>query len=206
MKKNYVTLLILLLLTVKIFAQDDAKAKFQKNKYELAISYYKKADFKNALDLFSVASKIRPENELGQQSIKKVDTLKALLRKDIKTKALGIWKMTGDKPVWAVKPTDNALNAVADQFVEISETKIVFYEQDKKTLVKKVIKTEDLVYYNKDKADSLFSAIILSDGTIWNCSLNESATVLHVINIARQSQNGIEKIESENLERFYMKM
>jgi len=197
--------LIVLLFTISSFAQNDAKAKFQKNKYELAISYYKKSDFKNALDLFSVASKIRPENELGQESIKKVDTLKSILRKDIISKAVGIWKMTGDKPVWAVK--DNVSKSCpTDQFVEITETQIVFYEQDKKTLTKKNIKTEELVYYNKDKSDSLFSAIILSDGTIWNCNIDDNGNVLHVINIAKQTENGIEKINTENPEHFYVKV
>ena len=203
MKKNYFVLVILFL-TISCFAQNDAKAKFQKNKYELAISYYKKADFKNALDLFSVASKIRPENELGQESIKKVDTLKALLRKDIIDKALGIWKMTGDKPVWAVKTEDESLNKPVEEFIEITKTQIVFYEQDKKTLVKKILKTEELVYYNKDKSDSLFSAVILSDGTIWNCLIDENSSVLHVINIAKKTEKGIEKIENENPEHFYM--
>ena len=204
MKKIYFALIVLLF-TISSFAQNDAKAKFQKNKYELAISYYKKSDFKNALDLFSVASKIRPENELGQESIKKVDTLKSILRKDIISKAVGIWKMTGDKPVWAVK--DNVSKSCpTDQFVEITETQIVFYEQDKKTLTKKIIKTEELVYYNKDKSDSLFSAIILSDGTIWNCNIDDNGNVLHVINIAKQTENGIEKINTENPEHFYVKV
>ena len=202
--KNYLNI-VFLLLAISTFAQNDAKAKFQKNKYELAISYYKKSDFKNALDLFSVASKIRPENELGQESIKKVDTLKSILRKDIMEKAVGIWKMTGDKPVWAVKTANDSQKQV-DEFVEITQNKIVFYEQDKKTLAKKIVITEDLIYYNKDKSDSLFSAIILSDGTIWNCTISENASTLHVINIAKQTEKGVEKIENENPEYFYMKI
>ena len=202
--KNYLNI-VFLLLAISTFAQNDAKAKFQKNKYELAISYYKKSDFKNALDLFSVASKIRPENELGQESIKKVDTLKSILRKDIMEKAVGIWKMTGDKPVWAVKTANDSQKQV-DEFVEITQNKIVFYEQDKKTLAKKIVKTEDLIYYNRDKSDSLFSAIILSDGTIWNCTISENANTLHVINIAKQTEKGVEKIENENPEYFYMKI
>lgn len=205
MRKNYFTLIILLF-AITTFGQNDAKAKFQKNKYELAVSYYKKLDFINALDLFSVASKIKPDNELGQVSIKKVDTLKSLLRRNMMEKALGIWKMTGDKPVWAVKTSSDSKNQLVDEFVEISENKILFYEQDKKTLAKKIIKTEELVYYNKDKSDSLFSAIILSDGTIWNCTVDDKSHVLHVINIAKQTENGVEKIENENLERYYLKM
>ncbi|WP_264538539.1 tetratricopeptide repeat protein [Flavobacterium sp. N1736] len=203
--KNYL-IIVFLLFTICIYAQNDAKAKFQKNKYELAVSCYKKSDFKNALDLFSVASKIRPENEIGQESSKKVDTLKAILRKEIMQKALGIWRMKGDKPVWAVKTEADSKNKEVEEFIEISENKIIFYEQDKKTLVKKNIKTEDLVYFNRDKSDSLFSAIILSDGTIWNCTVDKNSSILHVINIAKQTEKGVEKIENENPEFFYMKV
>ena len=186
-----------------MMAQNDAKAKFQKNKYEMAISCYKKADFRNALDLFSVASKVKPENELGKESIKKVDTLKNILRKDMMEKAFGTWKMKGDKPIWSVDAESTSKTVLIDKIIEINQNQISFYEQDKKTLVKKLIKTEKLVFYNKDQSDSLFSAIILSDGTIWNCTVDEDSGVLHVINIAKQTENGIEKINTDNLERYY---
>ncbi|MCD9574410.1 hypothetical protein [Flavobacterium soyae] len=202
--KNYLNLIILLL-SIHCIAQDDAKAKFQKNKYEMAVSCYKKADFKNALDLYSVASKIRPENDLGKESIKKVDTLKKILRKEILDEALGIWKLIGDKPVWSVNTESDLKNALVEESIEINNTQILFYEQDKKTLAKKLLKTENLVFYNKDESDSLFSAIILSDGTVWNWTIDENGRTLHVINIAKKTEKGVEKIETNNLERFYSK-
>lgn len=202
--KNYLNLIILLL-SIHCIAQDDAKAKFQKNKYEMAVSCYKKADFKNALDLYSVASKIRPENDLGKESIKKVDTLKKILRKEILDEALGIWKLIGDKPVWSVNTESDLKNALVEESIEINKTQILFYAQDKKTLAKKLLKTENLVFYNKDESDSLFSAIILSDGTVWNWTIDENGRTLHVINIAKKTEKGVEKIETNNLERFYSK-
>lgn len=202
--KNYLNLIILLL-SIHCIAQDDAKAKFQKNKYEMAVSCYKKADFKNALDLYSVASKIRPENDLGKESIKKVDTLKKILRKEILDEALGIWKLIGDKPVWSVSTESDLKNALVEESIEINKTQILFYAQDKKTLAKKLLKTENLVFYNKDESDSLFSAIILSDGTVWNWTIDENGRTLHIINIAKKTEKGVEKIETNNLERFYSK-
>jgi hypothetical protein len=203
MKKPLIFLV--LLFSFKMVAQSDPKTAFQKSRYDLALSCYKKADFVKALDLFSIASKIKPENELGKDAVKKVDTLKTMLRKDILSKVVGTWKMKGDKPLWSVNAANTSTNAV-EEFVEINENQILFYEIDIKTKAKKQIKSEDLKYYNKDEADSLFSAIILSDGTIWSCSLNEKADVLHVINIAKQTENGIEKINSDNQERFYGKV
>jgi hypothetical protein len=63
-----------------------------------------------------------------------------------------------------------------------------------------------LVYYNKEESDAGFSDIILSDGTIWHCIVNENADELRVINIAKQSENGVEKIETNNIELFFVKV
>lgn len=197
---------IVLLVSFKNFAQDNSKIAFQKSRYELAVSYYKKADFKKAIDLFYVASKIKPENEIGQESLKKVDTLKDILRENIMNQALGTWKMIGDKPIWAVSQTNSDAEKDFEELVEINQNEILFFEKNKKTQEKKLTKTEKLVYYNKEKSDAGFSDIILSDGTIWHCIINESSDELRVINIATQGENGVEKIENNNIERFYSKV
>lgn len=202
--KNYL-ILIILLFSLKIAAQNDSKTKFQKNKYDLAVSYYKKSDFVNALDQFSIASRIKPDNEIGQESMKKLDTLKEILRKEILEKVNGSWLMTGDKPSWTLNASENFKNKDFDEVIEVNDNKILFYEQDRKTKVKKMIKTEDLVYYNMDKSDALYSAIILSDGSVWNCTIDDKSKVLHIINIAKQGENGVEKITQDNQEVYYKK-
>ncbi|RZJ54300.1 MAG: tetratricopeptide repeat protein [Flavobacterium sp.] len=200
MKKRLI--IIILLLTFKNYAQNNPKEAFQKNRYELAVSHYKKGEFTKALDLFSVANKINPENDFGKESMKKIDTLKTILRKDFITKIVGTWYFTGDKPSWAVNQADNQ---PVIRSMQITENKIEFYEQDKKTKIKKLIKAEDLVFYDKNKSDALFSAIRLSNGNIWQCSVTEDSKTLHAINIAEENENGVKKIDSDNKERFYTK-
>lgn len=198
--------LIVFLITLQFFGQNDQKTAFQKNKYELAVSYYKKADFVKAIELFSLAAKIKPDNEVAQEASKKVDTLKEILRKEILSQAKGTWKKAGNQPVWATTATKKDDQSSSDEFVEISENEILFYEVDRKTKEKKVLKTENLVYNDKKSAVSLFSEIVLSDGTIWNCSINEKSNVLHVINVAVETEEGIEKIDNDNLESYYTKI
>ncbi|MBL0739180.1 tetratricopeptide repeat protein [Flavobacterium sp. GN10] len=203
MKKTFV--LIVLLTTLQFFGQNDQKTAFQKNKYELAISYYKKADFVKAIDLFSLAAKIKPENEIGKDAVKKVDTLRELLRKEILKQVTGTWKRIGNQPVWSSNNTSTNQSAF-DELVEIKENEILFYEVDKKTNVKKLLKTEKLVYNDNNCNVSVFSEIILSDGTIWNCSLNEKSNILHVINVAVKTEEGVQKIKSDNEESYYVKI
>ncbi|WP_428228728.1 tetratricopeptide repeat protein [Flavobacterium sp.] len=203
MKKTL--LFIVLLIVSRNFAQNNSKIAFQKSRYELAVSYYKKADFKKAIDLFYIASKIKPENEIGQESVKRVDTLKDLLRGNIMTQVLGTWKMMGDKPIWAVKQSNTDSQKDFDELVEVNQNEILFFEKNKKTQEKKLVKSEKLVFYNEN-SDALFSAIILSDGSIWNCIVNENSDELHVINIGKKGENGVETIDSNNIELFYARV
>ncbi|WP_406844219.1 hypothetical protein [Flavobacterium soyae] len=203
--KNYL-ILIILLFSVKSIAQNASKETFQKNKYELALSYLKKSEYVKALDLFSLASKIKPENKIGQESLREIDTLKEILRKDVLEKISGTWLVTGDKPIWTVKTSENFNNQKVDKLVEVAQDKILFYEQDRASKVKKLIKTEDLLYFNTDRADSLYSAFILSDGRVWDCIFDEDIRIMRAINIAKHGKKGIQKITENNPEVYFVRM
>lgn len=198
--------LIVFLITLQCFGQTNQKVAFQKCKYELAISYYEKADFVKAIDLFSLAAKIKPENEIGQQAIKKVDTLREVLRKEILDNAIGTWKKSGNHPVWSNASVNANEQSDFDEIVEITQNEIVFYSMNKKTKEKKLLRKEDLIYNDKGDVVSLFSEIILSDGTIWNCSISEKADVLRVVNVGIKTENGIEKVKADNEENYYVKI
>lgn len=199
-------LFIVLLIVCKNFAQNNTNIAFQKSRYELAVSYYDKADFKKAIDLFYFASKIKPENAIGVESAKKVDTLQHILRQEMMTHALGNWKMIGDKPIWAVNQANDSVGKDVEELVEIKQNEILFYEKNNKTQEKKLIKSEELVYYDGGETGSLYSDIILSDGTVWHCIINENSDELRVINVGKKDANGFEKITSNNAERFYSKV
>ncbi|PIF30824.1 hypothetical protein CLU81_1275 [Flavobacterium sp. 9] len=206
MKKLYF-LIVILLLSIPIFAQNNSKITFQKNRYELAVSYFKKADFKKAIDLYYIAARVIPENEIGIASLKKVDSLRVILRERLLDQALGTWKKVGNKPGWAVDQASINAGKTSDKLVEINKTQILYFEKNKKTQEKKLIKTEDLVYYNGENSeDASFSNVILSDGNIWHCSINDSSNEMHVINVAKKDENGTEEIKSDNQERFYIKV
>lgn len=202
--KNYL-ILIIVLFSVKSIAQNASKETFQKNRYELALSYLKKSEYVKALDLFSLVSKIKPESEIGQESLREIDTLKEILRKDVLEKINGTWLVTGDKPIWTLNAHEDFKNQKVDKLVEIAQDKILFYERDRKSKVKTLVKTEDILYFNDDRSDSLYSAFILSDGRIWDCFLNEDAKVMRAINIAKYGKKGIQKITENNPEVYFIR-
>ncbi|SHH42007.1 hypothetical protein [Flavobacterium defluvii] len=202
--KNFL-ILIIFFCSVTTKSQNADKEKFQKNKYELAVSYLKKSNYIKALEQFSIASKIKPETEIAINSLQEIDTLKDILRKEILEKISGTWIMTGNKPIWTVDSHKEFKEKNNDELIEVNQDKILFYKQDRKSKIKTLIKTEDLVYFNNDRADDLYSAIILSDGKIWDYYLDENNTVLRAINIAKKGRKGVEKIETNNKEVYYTK-
>jgi len=204
MKNSFV--LLVLLVTSQFFGQNDQRTAFQKCKYELAVSYYEKDDFEKAIDLFSLAAKIKPENKIGLESSKKVDTLREVLRKNILKNALGNWKKIGNQPLWSNSAKTDKSQLGADEIVEITENEIAFFEVNKKTKEKKLLKKENLTYNDKNNISSLFSEIIFSDGKIWNCSINQKSNTLHVINVGVKTKKGIEKIKGDSEESYYVKI
>jgi hypothetical protein len=147
--KNY-AVLIVFLLAMQISAQSDVKKKFQKNRYDLAVAYYKKLDYTKAIDLFFVTYKIDPQSPIGLESNHIVDTLKTILRKELVEKVVGTWKKTGDQPSWATTEKSKVANAKKEELIVVTADKIVFYEYDLKTKARKLIKSEDLVFYDKE--------------------------------------------------------
>ncbi|WP_343695052.1 hypothetical protein [Flavobacterium sp.] len=203
--KNFL-ILVVFFFSVTVKSQNTDKDKFQKNRYELAVSYLNKSNYVKALEQFSIASKIKPQTEIGLNSLQEIDTLKDILRKDILEKITGTWIMTGNKPIWTVDSHENFKNKKVDDLIEVSQDKISFYQQDRKSKVKTLIKTEDIMYFNNDRADDLYSAIILSDGKVWDYFLDETTHVIRAINIAKQGKKKMEKIKENNKEVYYAKV
>lgn len=214
--KKYL-ILIVLLFPIKIFPQYNSKLNFQKARYDLGLYYYEKENYeddeednkkdnlKKALELFSTVAKIKPDNEYGADALKKISLIKSVLRKELAAKIQGSWELAGGSPIWSVQKNKNEKNKESINSIVIDDDRIRYYEQDKKTLVKKLIKTEDFVYFNYDKADALFATIILSDNTIWKCLINEKGNELRLINTGKRTEHGVRKILANNKEQFYFR-
>lgn len=202
--KNYFVL-IAFLLALQISAQSDVKKKFQKNRYDLAVSYYKKLDYAKAIDLFALASKIDPENPIGLESHQIVDTLKIILRNELVDELQGTWKKTGNEPSWTVTQKNKVSASSTEEIVVVNAKKMEFYEQDLETNERKLLKSEDLVFYDKEELNGLFSDIILADGTIWSYIVDEAARTLRVVYVGKETEDGIEKVVSDNPEIYYIR-
>ena len=197
---------ILFLLVFKTSAQNDSKAKFQKNRYELAISHYKNSDYIKAVDLFFLSSKIDPESPIGQESIQIADTLKTLLRKDLTDKLVGTWRKTGNQPEWVYIEKNEIIKKEYDEIMVITPNNILFYERNISTNETKLIKSEELIFYSKENLYNLHSQVIFSDNKIWTYLLDKDAKTLRTVNTGIDKKEGSERIVKDQQEVYYEKI
>ncbi|MDX6183434.1 hypothetical protein SGQ44_13195 [Flavobacterium sp. Fl-77] len=203
--KNYLVI-ITFLFALQNYAQSDVKKKFQKNRYDLAVSHYKKLEYTKAIDLFFVASKIDPESPIGLESRQKVDTLKTILRKELVNHLQGTWRKTGNEPSWTTKEKSKISSTEKDELIVINDKQILFYEQNIKTKERKLVKSENFVFYDKEDLNGVFSGIILSDKTIWTYSVDDTAKTLQMLCVGEETQEGTKKIIVDNPEIYCEKV
>ncbi|MCV9933448.1 hypothetical protein OIU80_14255 [Flavobacterium sp. LS1R47] len=198
--KNF-TLFFILSFSIQSWSQSDQKMWLQKNKYDLAISYFDKNEFGAAADLFLFAYKIKPDSELGKISKNKFDSLKPVVRKKLIDKLVGTWKMNGNIPSWSQRnlKSDKAEN----ELMIIDPDKISYYLQNNSTKEMKLIKTEEIIFYDSFEKNNHVKEILTSDMRLWSYYIDEYSKNLRAINTGRVTATGKTKIDLDNEEMYY---
>lgn len=112
-----------------------------------------------ALILFDFAYELIPENEIGKNSIKKIDSLKPILREKLKRD----WKGT-----WELKEIINNKK----KYLKITDSEIKFYEEDVNSYIPVLVRTEKIIFNEvKYHFYTSYWELIFSDGYLYNFSL-----------------------------------
>ena len=152
-------LIIIILISLKSFGQKNDADKYQNEWFEKAKFEIKKPDLVGALIMFYWAYENNPESELGKVCLKKIDSLKPLVRKEQIDKWKGTWKLTNKE-------------SEKEYFLEISETEIKFYEKKNGSSEKKLVKTEKILFNEINYGSyPTYWELIFSDNQIWNFNI-----------------------------------
>jgi hypothetical protein len=197
--RNIVTI-IFLLISFHSWAQNDEIIAYQKDRFELAISFFEKSEFETAADLFSYVHKLNPNNELGQFALKKVDSLKPVIRKNFIESITGKWKLSKIDSNWLLNDIDK--NDV-DKFILIDNNQILFYEQNKNSKEMKLIKTENIKFIDQLGMNRSFTEFADSKKQIWSYTLDESSDILRVINNGEETKEGRTESVCGNIKYYY---
>jgi hypothetical protein len=192
-----IIVLILFFVSFSSFGQDEKIINFQKERFDYAILFLEQSEFEKAADLFSYVHKLIPNNELGKFALKKVDSLKPIIRKKFKEKVSGKWKMTKDNL--------NITNVLV-KYIEIENDQISYYEQLKNSKEVKLVKKERMKFVDQIGMNRSFTEFADSNKKIWALLIDESTGILRVINTGEETKDGRTESVCGNIEYEYIKV
>lgn len=153
------SILIIILISLKSFGQKNDADNYQKEWFEKAKIELERPDLAGALIQFYWAYENNKESELGKVCLKKIDSLKPLVRKEQIDKWKGTWKLANNE-------------SKDEHFLEISETEIRFYEKVNGNTEKKLVKTEKIIFNEINYGSyPTYWELIFSDNQIWNFNI-----------------------------------
>jgi len=152
-------LLIIMVFSLKSFSQKKDAEYYQKDWYAKAKIELQKSDLCTALVQFYWAYENDPKSKLGKVCLKKVDSLKPIIRENLIEQWKGWWKLKNDE-------SNN------QYFLEITQTEIRFYEKKNDSRGKTLTRTEKILF-NEINFGSYptYWELIFADNQIWNFNI-----------------------------------
>ncbi len=152
---------------------------------------------------FYFCHKKNPESKIGQISLKKSDSLKNLVINNLFSNIQGVWRWKSTGSNWGIDSTDKT--SIIDKILIISDKKIEFYDENKESKKRTLIKTENIkLLGNIDYRFPTTSELIYSDNQIWDIGFDKSKNLIHITNTGELLENGtVNGVVCGNTEMIY---
>jgi hypothetical protein len=173
----------------------------QKNEFNAANEYLKNSYLETAMNSFYYANRLNSKTLIGNLSIKRADSLKIILRKNLITELAGNWKMFDDVPSWVIRE-----DSIVGKMIQINSNEIQFYELIKNAKSWKLIKTEKILYSDSLSSDSSYSELIYADNQIWQYLTDEKTGYLNLTNTGEKTKTGRTDIICGTIKKTYFKL
>lgn len=203
--KNVLKILILLLISFCYAQSEEQKEKIK----QYQIEWTNKAE-QNILDgqidkafiAYGFVKNIDSLTEKGKIASRKVDSLKIIVRNELKSNIVGTWKLKNSGSNWGISEANN--DSEKDKILIISENSLSFYETDKLTNKTEHIKTEKIKFNNRAGMFPSFWELVYSNNQIWSFRLKNDGQILHLTNTGEVTENNSRtEIVCGNLELIY---
>ncbi len=167
--------------------QEKRNADFQNKWMKTAEESLRNNEISKAFVAFGYVSLIDSLSEKGKIAHTKVDSLRSILRAELVKNFTGTWKWKNTGSNWGISDTNKDVKK--DKILIISDESLFFYEVDKKTNRRRLIKHEKITFNNIQGMFPSFSELIYSDNQIWGYSLKNDGKILHVTNTGELNKN-----------------
>ncbi len=122
-----------------------------------------------------------------EESLKKIDSLKAIEREYLKENMIGTWEHFESKCSCCVKVKDSKRKYVK-KIIRITEENIFFY--DEKVSEENLTQTEKIEFTNQYGFFSDLTDIVYKDKNIWDYKLDKTGNFLKVYHSGNETDNG----------------
>lgn len=203
MKKQ---LILFCLIGFQMMGQNLSKEEFQKNRFDLGISFLLKGKEEKAIQLFHFAHHIIPNNELGCIAFNKYDSLKPIIREKLRRNIIGNWKKIDEGPSW-VTPDENG---IVGEMITVTENEILFFELYKKAKEWRLVRTEPIVFCKLVEIEkqyieyeATFREFVYKNKEMWQYNINDETGILEVHHIGYEKDDFIQEIICGGLPTFH---
>ncbi|KQX15916.1 hypothetical protein [Flavobacterium sp. Root420] len=190
------------LLSIPVFSQDNNDTEdLQTKEFNLANEYLKNAYLTTAINSFYYVNRLNSKTLIGNISVKRADSLKIILRKNLITELTGNWKMFDDVPSWVMRE-----DSIVGKMIQINSNEIQFYELIKNAKSWKLVKPEKILYSDSLSGDSSYSELIYSNNEIWQYSIDEKTGYLNLTYTGDKTETGRTEIICGTVTKTYFKL
>ena len=189
--------------------QNTSKEDFQKNRFDLGMSFLLKGKNEKAIGPFNHAYQIIPNNELGQIAFKKYDSLRPIIREGLRNIIIGNWKKIHKEANWVMVEE----NGLVGEMITINENNILFFELYKNAKEWCLVKTEPIVFCKKADNERpeidyhvSFTEFTFINKEVWQFRIDENSGLLNTNMVGTELDNGVAEIISGSLSHQYFKL
>ena len=168
--------LLILMFSISVFCQKKELEIRQKEKYDEAL-YSIVGNTELSFRIFSFTYKMNPKSKVGKEALKKYDSLKSVLRSQLKKEIKGNWIM-----IKSIGDYEKEKNFDSIQhFLSITDNKIEFSEKKSNEKNKQITEIEKLFFNDTQVQNSVFNDIKYSNDIVWKYSIDYENNTLVVL-------------------------
>jgi len=201
--------LVLLFLTIcfQMSGQNLSKEEIQKERFNLGMSFLLKNENETAIKSFYYAYKIIPDNKSGQVAFKKYDSLRPIIRENLKKNIIGNWKKIYKGPNWGIPDENDTVG----EMITINENEILFFELYKNIKEWCLVRTEPIVFCKKAEDGNEihevnFTEFTFKNSEVWQFYIDEKSGLLKTFLFGYESENGLSQIICGGISNEYFKL
>ncbi len=185
--KNLI-ILIIIFFSLNSFGQKNNANEYQKKWFSKGNVDLKNSELDSSLINFYQAYQYNPNSKLGTNYLKKIDSIKPIVRIDLIEKWKGTWELINDE-------------SNDKHYLVVSESEIKFYEKRKGDKKKILTQTEKIVFNEINYG--LYPAyweLVFSDNQVWNFNILENIDE-NILHTSKTNKVGVYTIKHRNIYR-----